>query len=300
MENTILTKIAACSLALLVGITGSTLATAQEINFSGDWSPLFHEEFPDRIPGPPLADYAGLPLNEAGILRANSWDPNRISVVPEFQCREHGADYAMRGLSHMRVERVIDERTQQAVAFKTRMNFANMERTIWLDGRDRPSVNAAHTWDGFSTAHFENGMMVVYTTHLKQSYHRRNGVESSSERTFVEYWYIHENILTVVTVVDDPVFFTEPLFRSQNWVVNPAMRITANNCEYVIETPIGDDGQIVPHYLPGENKFLAENADFYHLPLEGQQGGAETMYPEFREQFGEPVGDTRICFLDCE
>ena len=291
-----LLKLLGLSLSVLI----SSFVSAQEINFSGNWSPLYHEDGPDRIPGPPIGDYTALPLNAAGLLRAQSWDPNRISVVQELQCRPHGADYALRGLSHLRIEREIDPRTQQAIAFHTRMNAANMTRTIWLDGRDHPHADTPHTWGGFSTAHFENGMMVVYTTHLKASYHRRNGVPSSSERTFTEYWYIHENILTVVSVEDDLVFYTESLLRSQNWVVNPAMRITFNNCEYVVETPIGDDGQIVPHYLPGQNAFLTENAETYHLPLEGQQGGAETFYPEFREQLGEPLGDNRFCTLDCE
>ena len=296
MKNITLIKLLACTITLLF----SSLNSAQEINFSGDWSPLYHEDGPDRIPGAPLGDYAGLPLNEAGRQRGQTWDPNIISVVPELQCRQHGADYAIRGLAHMRVEREIEPRAQQVRALHTRMNFANMTRTIWLDGREHPPADAPHTWGGFSTAHFENGMMVVYTTHLKESYHRRNGIPSSSERTYTEYWYIHENILTVVSVADDPVFLTEPLVRSQNWVYNPAMRITPSGCEYVVETPIGDDGQIVPHYLPGQNAFLTENAELYHIPLEGMQGGAETLYPEFRDQLGPPIGDRLICTLDCE
>jgi len=56
----------------------------------------------------------------------------------------------------------------------------------------------------------------------------------------------------------------------------------------------------VPHYLPGQNPFLTETAEIYHLPYEGMQGGAETMYPEFREQLGQPLGDNRFCTLDCE
>jgi hypothetical protein len=296
MKTTTLAKLAGCTLALLL----SSFVTGQEINFAGDWSAIFHEDEPERLPGPPLVEWAGLPLNEAGKMRGLTWDPNRISVVTELQCREHGGDYSMRGLAHMRIERVIDERNQQAIAFKTRMNFHNQERTIWLDGRAHPPADAPHTWAGFSTAHFENGMMVVNTTHQKQSYTRRNGIPASADRAFTEYWYIHENILTVVTVVDDPVFYTEPLGRSQNWVLNPGLRITSNNCEYVLETPIGDDGQLVPHYLPGENPFVTETAEIYHLPIEGLQGGAETMYPEFREQLGQPLGDSRFCTLDCE
>ncbi len=289
------------SLCFLVSLMlQQPVALAQEINFSGDWSAIFHEDGAERAGGGPvIGDFTGLPLNEAAVMRSRSWNASIISVVPEFNCRQHGADYSMRGLAHMRVERVIDPRSQEVIAFKTRMGFHNMVRTIWLDGREHPSADAPHTWQGFSTATFENGMMVVNTTHLKESYTRRNGIPASSERTFTEYWYLHENILTVVTVVDDPVFYTEPLLRSQNWVLNPALRITMNNCEYVIEVPVTDENQLVPHYLPGENPYLQEVAETYHLPVEGIQGGAETMYPEFRLQLGEPLGD-RFCFWACE
>jgi hypothetical protein len=38
----------------------------------------------------------------------------------------------------------------------------------------------------------------------------------------------------------------------------------------------------VPNYLPGENPFVHEYADKYHIPVEAALGGAETMYPEYR------------------
>jgi hypothetical protein len=38
----------------------------------------------------------------------------------------------------------------------------------------------------------------------------------------------------------------------------------------------------VPHYLPGENPFVNEFADKYHLPREAVLGGAATMYPEYQ------------------
>lgn len=40
----------------------------------------------------------------------------------------------------------------------------------------------------------------------------------------------------------------------------------------------------VPHYLPGENPFLSEFANKYHIPLEAVLGGAETMYPEYQQK----------------
>ena len=175
-----------------------------QMDFSGSWAPLYHEDLPDRIPGPELGDYLGLPLNDAARLRADSYDADRISVVPEYQCRPHSADYSMRGLANMRVDVIRDPVTQRVVAFHTRINFQEMERTIWLDGRPHPSEYAPHTWQGFSTGTWDDNMLDIYTTHLKESYLKRNGVPRSDKATFTEHWVRHGDYLTVATVVTDP------------------------------------------------------------------------------------------------
>ena len=185
------------------------------------------------FPGPELGDYLGLPLNDAARLRADSYDADRISVVPEYQCRPHSADYSMRGLANMRVDAIRDPVTQRVIAFHTRMNFQEMERTIWLDGRPHPSEYAPHTWQGFSTATWDDNMLDVYTTHLKESYLKRNGVPRSDKATFTEHWVRHGNYLTVATVVTDPVFMTEPLVRTQTWVLDPGQVIARDICETV-------------------------------------------------------------------
>src|SRR5215471_15651390 len=45
-------------------VAGSRSALAQ-VDFSGEWAPRFHEDQPERVPGPPLGDYLGLPINDA-------------------------------------------------------------------------------------------------------------------------------------------------------------------------------------------------------------------------------------------
>src|ERR1700691_3805885 len=84
-----------------------------QVDFSGEWAPLYHEDGPERLPGPELGDYTELPINDAARLRADSYDADRISVVPEYQCRPHGADYSMRGLANMRVDAMRHPITQR-------------------------------------------------------------------------------------------------------------------------------------------------------------------------------------------
>jgi hypothetical protein len=42
----------------------------------------------------------------------------------------------------------------------------------------------------------------------------------------------------------------------------------------------------VPHYLPGQNPYVAEFAKKHNLPVEATHGGAETALPEFAKKVG--------------
>jgi len=285
-------------LLLLFVMVGSAPALAQA-DFSGNWAPLYHEDHPERLPGPELGDYLGIPLNEAGRLRADSYDADRISVVSEYQCRPHGGDYMMRGLANMRVDTILDPVTQRVLALHTRMNFQEMERTIYLDGRPHPSAHAPHTSSGFSTGVWQDNVLNISTTHLKQNYVRRNGIPASDQRTFTDHWVRHGTYLTVQTVITDPAFLTEPLVRSQTWVLDPTQQMGRDICETVSETPRPADD--VPNHLPGTNPFLHEVADWYGLPYEATRGGAETMYPEYRKKMGRPTNPPpAVCVRYCD
>src|SRR5438045_236513 len=196
-----------------------------QVDFTGEWAPAYHEDAPERGPGPELGDYMGIPLNEAGRMRADSYDADRISIVTEFQCRPHSSDYGMRGLGNLRVTREIDYTTQQLIAFHTYMPAWGSVRTIWMDGRPHPAPYEQFTFQGFSTGVWEGNMLTITTTHLKTNYLRRNGIPRSDKATPIEHWVRHGDILTVITVVDDPVFLEEPLVRSQNWTLDPGQEM---------------------------------------------------------------------------
>ena len=298
-------------LPIVVAIVALVVAAARpagaQIDFSGEWAPLYHEDGPERLPGPELGDYMGLPLNAAARLRADSWDGDRISVVMEYQCRPHSSDYGMRGLGNLRVSRELDPTTHRIASFRTYMPAWGSERTIWMDGRPHPDALAEHTFQGFSTGRWDGNTLVIDTTHLKANYFRRNGVPSSDQRTVTEYWTRHRDILTVVTVQTDPSLLDEPLVRSQNWYLDPGQQLRLFYCEPVLEVPSA--GRIVPHHPIGTNPFLNEVATWYGLPPAAVRGGRETLYPEFRKTMGLPLKAPpdrceRFCYctdlLDCQ
>jgi len=105
-----------------------------QYDLTGEWGARYHEDFSERIPGPELGDYLGLPINDAARLRADSWDAS-IATLPEWQCRPHPADYGTRGPADLRIWKEVDTQTQQVIAYHTHVQWQAQERTIWMDGR---------------------------------------------------------------------------------------------------------------------------------------------------------------------
>jgi hypothetical protein len=267
-----------------------------QVDFTGEWAPFYHEDAIERGPGAEIGDYTELPLNEAGRLRADSYDADRISVVPEYQCRPHSPDYGFRSLGNVRVWRDIDPGSQRTTAFHTHTLAYDSERTIYLDDRPHPPDYAPHTWQGFSTAKWNGNMLTVTTTHLKTNYLRRNALPRSDQAVITEHWTRHGDILTIITITEDPVFLTEPLVRSTNWYLDPGQRIGVFGCEYAEEVPAPPG--TVPHYLPGKNEYLHEFADWYGLPFEATRGYAEALYPEYQQKLRDykaPAKCERFC-----
>jgi hypothetical protein len=268
-------------IAGVVLLAALALPVFAQRDIAGEWAPRFHEDNPERGPGPEIGDYLGLPITDAARMRADSWDASLLTL-PEHQCKPHPADYGPRGPANLRIWEEIDTPTQQLIAFHTHISWQAPERTIYMDGRPHPPEYAAHTWQGFSTGKWEGDMLTVTTDHLKIGWIRRNGVPRSDKATLVEHWIRHEDNLTLVSIVNDPVYLSEPFIRTTDFMAAPDQVIAPYPCESVveIERPIG----VVPHHLPGTNTFLNEFPEKYKLPAQAARGGAETTYPEYQEK----------------
>ena len=141
--------------AIALAVLGLAALPAQaQIDITGEWAAVFHEDFEERRPGPEMVEYQGVPINEASRRRALSWSPTLLNI-PEHQCKPHPSDYGSRGPSNMRIWKEVDSVSQQLIAYHTRLRWQAPERTIWMDGREHPPENAPHTWQGFSTGHWE-------------------------------------------------------------------------------------------------------------------------------------------------
>ena len=268
----------AIAAALLLLASSSAMA---EVDLSGVWNVRLHEDLPERIPGPDMAEFHGVPINEANRARGLAWDPSILSLE-EYQCRPHPSDYFTR-FSPERIWKEIDSETQQTKGIHIRKEWQAAERTIWMDGRERPPAYAVHSWQGFSLGKWEGDVLAVETTHLKQSYVRRNGLARSDIATTREHYIRHGDYLTIVAVIHDPAYLTESFIRSSDYALDNKRNIAPYPCDPVVEI-VGQPKGYVPHYMPGKHPSEFEYADRYNLSHEAALGGAQTAYPEFMEK----------------
>ena len=270
------------SFVLAAALLAASAPAEAQADFSGVWQPRYHEDQVERIPGPELRDYLGLPINDAARQFADSWDPSRITL-PEEQCRVHVSPYIFRGPLNLRIWHEKHPKTQQLIAIKMYSSTYEQTRTIWMDGRPHPGPNAAHTWMGFSTGRYDGDMLIIETSHIKKGWVRRNGVPMSDRARMTEYLVLNDDLMTHTFVLIDPIYLSEPLVKSQDFA-RSARELPAQTwlwvCDAVVEVP-RPAGE-VPAYLPGEHPFRDEFAKRHNLPEIAVRGGAQTMYPEFQ------------------
>ena len=263
---------------LMLAALASPALRAQHQHVVGYWNPIFDEDFLERIPGPDIGDYAGLPITDAARMRADSWD-SALLTLPEHQCKPHPSTYGFRGVGLLRIWEDRDPVTQQLVVIHTHIWWQQQLREIWMDGRKHPPDFAPHTWQGFSTGQWDGDSLVVETTHLKAGWMRRNGLPLSDRATNTERFFRHGDLMTHVFMIQDPVYLSEPLVKSNGFIWVPNGDITAYPCHTAVEVPRPPGA--VPHHFMGQNPFLKEFSAKYHVPFDAARGGAETALPEY-------------------
>jgi glyoxylase-like metal-dependent hydrolase (beta-lactamase superfamily II) len=294
----------------------ASTALAQN-DVAGDWDQAgggifgFQEEFLDRGGGPDLGDYAGLPINDALRYKASLYSPSWLTV-PEHQCLPHPGTYAYRSPGGLSIVKEYDPVTQRLVAYRFYGSYG-LARTVWMDGRAHPPANARHTYEGFSTGRWEGNRLVVETTHLKAGFLRRNGIAHSDRARMLEYFVRHDDYLSLVTAVDDPLYLDEPFVRSTDFRVDP--RANTRLAEFGGFVNGGDsegfgasdvfykcapseeialERGTVPSFMPGANDNLDMFAKRHNVPLEAALGGSATLYPEYAARLRTPGAATGL------
>jgi hypothetical protein len=247
-----------------------------QLDLTGEWTVVRAE---DNTGNTELGDWGGIPMSEATLFRSQAWMAS-IQTLPEWQCRPHGAMYITRGPSQLTITKEIDPVTREVTAWNFEW-LRSVRKPVYMDGRPRPSPNAAHTWAGFSLGEWRGDVLVFTTTHIKEEYLKRNGVFHSDRATVSNYLFRRGNYLTWTMVEYDPVYLTEPLVRTTEYQLDLKQQVPPYPCHVVEE--VARERGLIPHMLPTDPSFDGEAsyfADKYNIPLEVLRSGAATMYPE--------------------
>jgi glyoxylase-like metal-dependent hydrolase (beta-lactamase superfamily II) len=128
-----------------------------------------------------------------------------------------------------------------------------------------------------------------------------------------EFLTRHDDILTIVTVIDDPIYLDQPYIHSTTYTVAQGESLTTEVCNGSFAENGGTDRHWVPHFLPGSNtEALTEwltkgdprtavagppgGEDW--VPLAAARGGVKTLYPEFRSTLdGTTAVESRVASL---
>jgi len=286
---------------LLVGMLAAPVHVFAQVDLTGSWAPRLYEDYIERGPGSDLGDFTGMPMNDEARAKALLYTSNLPSTV-ERQCLPQAPwvmQYRPRGISIWSEE----DGDGNVIAWKLGGDYLRGTVTIWMDGRPEPSRNALSSGEGFTTGTWEGDTLTAQTSHVKTAWIRRgNGIPGSDQSTYTIHLTRHADLLTIVTIQDDPIYLTEPHVVSRVWQLDP--RATPGtyvepNCNTANEIPRLEDTGAVPHYLPGANP----EADFmmrtYNLPKEAAWGYAESLYPEYRRKikgvYTPPASCGRYC-----
>ena len=266
------TGLLACLFLLACG------TAAAQVEITGSWAARNHEFLTgDGLP----VDFTGIPLNDEGRIRALSYSESQLSMV-ERQCQGWPAFYLVQGPFGLKIWSDTDPVKGNVISYTIGAWEDRAPLTIWMDGRPHPSQYAEHTRGGFTTGVWEGNTLVAYTTHMKAGFLRKTGAPSSDEATMTTRFYRHGDILTVLGIIEDPIYLAEP------WILSRSFQLSTTPLPPIgppcVTAYEGSVGETAPHYLPEKNPFIDEMTTKYGVPRDAAVGKPETIYPEYRKK----------------
>ena len=146
----------------------------------------------------PAGEFGGLRPKPSALAIAKTWKPEDEMTVDRV-CLPPSIVYAMQGPFPMEIHQGTD-------MIVMRLEYYDMVRLIFLDGRAHPPANAPHTKVGHSVGRWEGSTLVVDTTHLSASTITNNGLNHTDRVHVIERFWLGNNGKTLMMLqeFEDP------------------------------------------------------------------------------------------------
>jgi hypothetical protein len=210
--------------------------------FSGFWTVQFGAdpaggglvaELPDDVVliddagGGELAagEYSGLRLSEQALEAVRNYD-YAAELLPENACRAPSVAFYMQAPFPLELHAGRD-----LIVF--RMEYFDLYRVIFMDGRAHPGPDAPHTLSGHSTGRWEGETLVVDTTHIAPGTFMNNGFDHSENLHLIERFRVSDDgsTLRATQVYDDPETFSGRAARYMAWSKREGEHVLPYDCD---------------------------------------------------------------------
>jgi len=170
-------------------------------------------------------EFGGLKLSEAALEAVRDYDYAE-ELLPENACRAPSVAFYMQAPFPMEIHAGRD-----LIVF--RMEYFDLYRVIFMDGREHPPAAAPHTLSGHSVGRWEGDALVVDTTHIAPGTFMNNGFDHSENLHLTERFELSDDgtTLRATQVYEDPATFEGRAARYMAWTRRPGEYILPYDCD---------------------------------------------------------------------
>jgi len=169
--------------------------------------------------------FSGLKLSDKALKEIADYD-FRQELSQEFACTPPSVAFYMQAPFPFELHQ-----SDKFIAMK--IEYFDMFRLIFLDGRGHPPADAPHSKSGHSIGHWEGDELVVETTHISSGTFMNNGFNHSDNLKLTERFKLSAdgNTLFATQVSEDPEVFTGLAARYMAWRKVPGEYVYPYECD---------------------------------------------------------------------
>jgi hypothetical protein len=173
----------------------------------------------------PRGDYGGLKLKPSALEAAQKWDPRDDLTIAKV-CSPPSIIYAMQGPFPMEIYQ-----GTELIVFK--LEYYDLTRVIFMDGRGHPPKDAPHSKVGHSIGHWEGDVLVVDTDHLEAATITNNGLSHTEDAHVIERFRLSPNGKALLSTqeFEDPAVLDNRGARFIGWTKKPGQYVNAYDCD---------------------------------------------------------------------
>ncbi len=184
----------------------------------------------------PRDDFGGLKLRPAALAAAHDWRPLDDMTVSKA-CQPPSIIYAMQGPFPLEIYQ-----GTEFIIFK--LEYFDLVRIVFMDGRPHPGPDAPHSKVGHSIGHWEGSTLVVDTTHLEPATITNNGLNHTDKVHVIEHFRLSDDGSSLLSTqeFEDPDVLANRGARFIAWKRKPGEHVYPYDCDPSFALEYGTTG----------------------------------------------------------